>query len=289
MRTKLRRCKSYHGVYFIAEIGQNHQGSLSVAKTMVDSLVGTGVAAIKTAKRDIDTCLTQEQKDMPYKNPNSFGDTYYEHRKALELSKDDFRTLKLYAQDRGFDFISSFTDVNSLDFLVEIGVPVLKIASQRLTDKVLLGKAAATGLTVIISTGMSDITDVDAAIDIFRGNEKYLLQCTSSYPCYEKDIHLRVIETYMERYGKGVDGYGFSGHHVGVAPDIAAFLMGADIIERHYTLHRHWKGSDHAVSLEKQGIEYLLKYISQVREAMGVGYKQVLDCEQEAIKKLRGK
>ena len=130
-------------LYFIAEIGQNHQGDINIAKKMVDQLVGTGVSAIKTAKRDIDTCLSEEQKKSLYNNPNSFGKTYYEHRKALELSHEDFIELKNYSESIGFDFISSFTDENSLNFLVhECGVKYLKIASQRMADVELLKKAA---------------------------------------------------------------------------------------------------------------------------------------------------
>lgn len=273
-------------IYFIAELGQNHQGSLEIAKRMVDSLIGTGVSAIKTAKRDIDTCLSEEQKNAPYDNPNSFGKTYYEHRKALELSKDDFRELKRYSEEKGFDFISSFTDLNSLDFLVEIGIKTLKIASQRMTDYTLLEAAARTLKPVIISTGMSSIQDVREAVNVFKDNRKFLLQCTSCYPCKEEDINLNVLRTYKELFK--VDGYGLSGHHAGIAPDLAAYVMGIDILERHYTLHRHWKGSDHAASLELKGVVNILKYIEQISAAMGSYEKKVLDCELPALKKLRG-
>ena len=133
------------GVYFIAEIGQNHQGSLKIAKKLVDSLIGTGVSAIKTAKRDIDTCLSEEQKSQLYENPNSFGRTYYEHRKALELSLDEFNELKLYSELKGFDFISSFTDLNSLNFLTDINLDCLKIASQRMADLKLLEEVDKNG------------------------------------------------------------------------------------------------------------------------------------------------
>jgi sialic acid synthase SpsE len=284
---RINRGKKKHGVYFIAEIGQNHQGSLDIAKKMVDKLKGTGVSAIKTAKRDIDTCLTEEQKNMIYDNPNSFGHTYYEHRKALEFSKDDFIELKEYIEDNGFDFISSFTDLNSLDFLNEIGVNILKIASQRITDLSLLREASKTNKTIILSSGMSSQQDIEVAIHLFSNNNKYLLQCTSCYPCEIKDLNLNVLKIYIEKYQKIVNGFGFSGHHVGIAPDIAAYMLGADIIERHYTLHRYMKGSDHAASLELDGIKYILKYISQIRESMGSFEKNILECELPAIKKLR--
>lgn len=288
LKEKVYEAKLKHGVYFIAEIGQNHQGSLDIAKQMVDNLKGSGVSAIKTAKRDIDVCLTEEQKNMLYDNPNSFGRTYYEHRKALELSKEEFEELKNYIEKNDFDFIPSFTDENSLNFLNDIGVRFFKIASQRLTDEYLLKKTTQLKKSLVISTGMSEMEEVEKAIDICKDNEKYLLQCTSSYPCDEKDINLNVLKTYQEKFSHLVNGFGFSGHHNGIAPDLAAYMMGADIIERHYTLHRHWKGSDHAASLELNGIEYILKYIKQMKDAMGSYEKKVLDCELPALKKLRG-
>ena len=275
-------------IYFIVEIGQNHQGSLDIAKQMVDTLVGTGVSAIKTAKRDIDVCLTDQQKNMPYVNKNSFGKTYYEHRKALELTKDEYRELKEYIETKGFDFISSFTDQNSLDFLIEIGVKFLKIASQRTTDISLLESTALTNKPVIISTGMCDLKDVDLAIEIFSNNEKFLLQCTSIYPCEFEQINLNVLNTYKSRYSEKVNGFGFSGHHSGIAPDLAAYMMGIDILERHFTLHRHWKGSDHAASLEIDGIKKILKYIEQMNRSIGSNKKIILPDEHRAIDKLRG-
>jgi sialic acid synthase len=285
MKARLAKAKDEYGVYFIAELGQNHQGDINIAKRMVDSLTGIGVSAIKTAKRDIDTCLTEDQKSMIYDNPNSFGRTYYEHRKALELSHDDFRELKRYSEANGFDFISSFTDHNSLDFLCEIGVTSLKIASQRVTDLPLLTKAANTKLPVILSTGMSTLNEIYEAIDIFSDNELYLLQCTSCYPCADEDLNLNVLQYYIDNIF--ADGYGFSGHHTGIAPDLAAYVMGAEIIERHYTLHRHWKGTDHAASLELKGIENIMKYIGQIKKSFGTSKKYILDCEMVALKKLR--
>lgn len=285
MRARLQEIKEKHGVYFIAELGQNHQGSLAIAKQMIDSLIGSGVAAVKTAKRDIDVCLTEEQKQMIYDNSNSFGHTYYEHRKALELSMSDFRELKYYAESKGFDFISSFTDLPSLEFLCNIDTKILKIASQRLADWELLKETAQKNKPIIISSGMSSIDDVDKVMEIFKYNQKYLLQCTASYPCAEENINLNVINTFRQRYI--TDGFGLSGHHTGIAPDIAAYCMGVDIIERHYTLRRDMKGTDHAASLELSGVKYIMKYIKEIRQSMGTNEKMVLNCELSAIKKLR--
>ena len=275
------------GVYFIAELGQNHQGSLTIAKEMVDSLVGMGVAAIKTAKRDIDTCLPDELKSMPYLNHNSFGATYYEHRKALELSEEDFNELKEYSEARGFDFISSFTDAPSLRFLSEIGVDCLKIASQRVADLPLLQMVAEMPHPVILSTGMSSIDDVDRAVSILEGRELWVLQCTSTYLCDVSETDLRVLQTYVDRYGDRISGVGFSGHHGGIAPDLASFMMGSQIIERHYTLDRAMTGSDHAASIERRGVELIMRYIRQMRAAIGSGQKTLYDSERSAMRKLR--
>lgn len=285
--TEILENTSGYPVYFIVEIGQNHQGSLEIAKQMVDSLKGLGVSAIKAAKRDIDVCLTDAMKNMPYDHPHSFGKTYYEHRQALELSRDDFLTLKNYVEAAGFDFISSYTDLPSLEFLIEIGVKILKVASQRLTDMKLLRATAEFDLPMVISTGMSSLADVDRAVNLFADHELYLLQCTSTYPCQESELNLNVIKTYQERYRDKVNGVGFSGHHTGIAADIAAYLLGATIIERHYTLDRSMKGTDHAGSLEVRGIELVLKYIKQVQTALGSSDKTILESESNAIKKLR--
>jgi len=276
-------------VYFIAEIGQNHQGDINIAKKLVDSLKGLPISCIKTAKRDNDVCLSDAQKEMIYDNPNSFGRTYYEHRQALELSKEDFLELKNYVEAAGFDFLSSYIDKPSLDFLQEIGVTGLKIASQRTFDLDLLKATADTKLPVVLSAGMSTIEEVDTAVDILKdNNELYLLQCTSTYPCPEEELNLNVLDTFKERYKGKIDDIGFSGHHVGIAPDLAAYMKGSKIIERHYTLSRSMKGTDHAASLERSGVEYILRYISQMEAALGSSEKTVLDSELPALRKLRG-
>ena len=134
---------------------------------------------------------------------------------------------------------------------------------------------------------MSELKDVDKAIEILSKNEKYLLQCTSTYPCPDHELNLNVIPMYKKRYENKINGVGFSGHHVGIASDIAAYMLGAKIIERHYTLERTMKGTDHAGSLEKRGIEYILKYINQVDQALGSSNKKILDSEIPALKKLK--
>lgn len=274
-------------LYFIAELGQNHQGDIKIAKQMIDELVGTGVKAIKTAKRDIES-LPKKMKEFPYINENSFGKNYYEHRQALEFSFDIFFELKKYAESKGFDFISSFTDIISFEFLKKIGLQKIKIASQRTIDEKLLNHIAKSFHgTIYMSSGMSDIKIIDKMIDIFKNKKKYIMQCTSVYPCANNILHLRVLKTYRKRYKKLVDGFGFSGHNMSIAPDIAAYALGATIIERHFTLDKKMKGSDHAGSLEIKEIKQLLEYLHEAAVCLGNSKKYILPEEQKAIDKLR--
>jgi len=276
-------------LYFIAELSQNHQGSLKIAKQMVDVLVGTGVKAIKTAKRDIETCLTEEQKAAPYVGTNSFGATYYEHRKMLELSHDDFYHLKNYIEGNGFDFIPSYTDINSFNFLVSICCNKIKIASQRVADIKLLKHTADIFQGIIyMSSGMSNFNDVENMVDIFSNHKKFLLQCTSIYPAKEKELNLRVLKKYRKLYKNRVNGFGFSSHNKSIAPDLAAYALGANIIERHFTLDRKWKGTDHAGALEIHQIKKLIKYLRDVADSLGDSEKDILEGERPAISKLRG-
>ena len=179
--------------YLIAEIGQNHNGSLELAKEMVEMSKRCGFHAVKSAKRDIPTNVPPALYDSPYNSPNSFGKTYGEHREALELSFEEYRQLEEYAHDKELDFISSFTDIPSLEYLLTIRCNALKIASSRLTDIELLTKVAQSNKPVILSTGMSTMEEVKQAVDILQNNELYILQCTSSYPCTLEDIHLKVM------------------------------------------------------------------------------------------------
>lgn len=274
-------------LYIIAELGQNHQGSLKIAKQMVDMLIGSGVNAIKTAKRDLN-CMPEGQKKMIYDNPNSFGKTYLEHRKALELSYTDFEELKNYAELKGFDFISSFTDKSSFQYLKQIRCKKLKIASQRIVDLKLLKHVANHFLgDIYMSSGMSNLFEIQTMIDIFKKNKKYLMQCTSVYPAEDKMLHLRVIKTYRKKFKNQVDGFGFSSHNRSIAPDIAAYALGAKIIERHFTLNRKWKGSDHKCSLEIHHFLKLIKYLKEVAKSLGDSEKRILSEEKVSIEKLR--
>ncbi len=270
--------------YVIAEIGQNHQGELSLAKELLHAAKLCGVDAVKSQKRDIMELLTPEERARPYTTAHAFGPTYGEHRQALELSREDYAELFAYARSLDIEFFASPWDISSAKTLDELGAPLFKIASASLTNHALLNTVAATGKPVILSTGMSTIDEIDAAVARLDGIEHYLLQCTSAYPASFDTIHLRAMQTLAERYDLTV---GLSGHHKGIAVDAAAIALGARIIERHFTLDRTWKGSDHAASLEPPGLAKLVRDIRAVEAALGDGDKRVLDCEISARTKLR--
>lgn len=270
--------------YVIAEIGQNHQGELSIAKELLHAAKLCGVDAVKSQKRNIDELLTPEERARPYSSPHAFGRTYGEHRQALELSPDDWAELFDYARALDLDFFASPWDLGSARLLAELGTPLFKIASASLTQTALLEQIASFGKPVIVSTGMSTLEEIDDAVALLASTECYLLQCTSAYPASFDAINLRVMHELAARYGRPV---GLSGHHRGIAIDAAAVALGARIIERHFTLDRTWKGSDHAASLEPPGLVKLVRDLRGVEAALGDGIKRVQDCELSARAKLR--
>jgi YrbI family 3-deoxy-D-manno-octulosonate 8-phosphate phosphatase len=271
--------------YLIAEIGQNHQGELSLAKELLHSAKLCGVDAVKSQKRDIMELLTPEERARPYTSAHAFGPTYGEHREALELTPDEYAELFDYARALGIDFFASPWDVSSAKLLDQLGCPLFKIASASLTHGPLLDAVIATGKPVVLSTGMSTLDEIDVAVERLSETELYILQCTSAYPASFDSIHLRAMQSLRERYGRTT---GLSGHHKGIAVDAAAIALGARIIERHFTLDRTWKGSDHAASLEPPGLAKLVRDVRAVEAALGDTDKQLLECELGSRNKLRG-
>ena len=223
---------------------------------------------------------------MPYKNRNSFGKTYGEHKYALELSKDDYRELKKFTDNLGLLFSASGWDEESIDFLMEIDVPFFKMASADLSNFPLLEHTAKTGKPIILSTGMADMELVKKAVDLvskFNSNIA-ILQCTSTYPAQFNEINLNVIRTYLDIFPKYVIGY--SGHELGIAISGVAVALGAKIIERHFTLDRTMKGGDHAASLEPHGFSKMVRDIRHIEGAMGIREKELQESEKPIFKKL---
>jgi sialic acid synthase len=271
--------------YIIAEIGQNHNGDMKIAKQLIDMAVSCGANAVKFQKRDIPSELTKEAFDKPYDNPNSFGRTYGEHRMFLELDEAQHLELKEYANAQGITYFCTPCDVPSVELLERIGCPFYKVASRDLTNIPLLERLAKTGKNVIISTGMADIEDIEDALEALQANPEkvIIMQCTSEYPCKPENVNLRAMATLEQRFGYLV---GLSDHTSGVIISAAAATMGAVMVEKHITLNRSMKGTDQPGSLEKAGLEKLIKYIRAIELAMGDGIKEVNPATKAAKEKL---
>jgi sialic acid synthase SpsE len=283
-----------NNVFITADLGQNHNGSVELAKKMIDELSNIqGVSAVKLFKRDLDLCLNAEQKKKLYINPNSFGETYLEHRQALELSEDKFIELKQYTERKGLIWFSTASDINSLKFLASIKCPIIKIPSMSNTDIEFLKEVAKTNIPVILSSGMSDLKIMDKAVNILKNSLISVMQCTAAYPCPDRLLNLNVLDTLKEKYSDIVNqwGYniylGFSGHHTGVVPDSIAYMKGARTFERHFTLDRAMKGTDHSASLEPKGMDNMCRYIKQTIECLGNSNKYILLEEVPFMNKLR--
>lgn len=272
--------------YVIAEIGHNHQGSVEKAKDLFKAARECGVNAVKLQKRHNATLFTRALYDQPYDNENSFGPTYGAHREALEFGWDEYVELRDYCAEIGVTFFATAFDFESADFLAKLDAPAYKIASGDLFNIPLLRHVAAIGRPMIVSTGGGTLDDVRRVYDAVMpiNPQLCLLQCTAAYPVEPEDMNLRVITTFREAFPEVV--IGLSDHQNGIAMADIAYLLGARVIEKHFTLNRAWKGSDHAYSLEPVGMRKLVRDLHRVRVAMGDGVKRVLPCEAKPLFKM---
>ena len=275
-----------HPCFIVAEIGNNHQGEFEVARQMVDQAAAAGVQGVKFQKRDMEALLTREGRAAPYSGCNSFGPTYGEHRNALELSIEQMAELKEYSESLGLVFFASAWDEPSLRQILDMDVELLKICSADLVNVPLVRKYAAAGIPIILSTGMSSLEDIDVALAEIRAyhDDVVLLHCNSTYPCPEDQIGLPVMDALRDRYGLPV---GYSGHEQGLGPSVASTALGACVVERHFTLDKSLKGTDHQASLEPEELAQMVTMIREVEKAMCVKGKKVFPEEQAAAKKLR--
>ncbi len=271
--------------YVIAEIGHNHQGKVETAMEMFRAAKECGASAVKLQKRDNRSLYTRAMYDKPYDNENSFAPTYGAHREALEFGKAEYRTLQEYAHEIGVTFFATAFDLPSLDFLASLDMPAYKIASGDLRNTPLLEAVAETGRPMIASTGAATIEDVQRAYDAVMPINQGLafLQCTAGYPCAFEELDLRVIETYRERFDTVV---GLSAHDSGIAMAIAAYVLGGRVIEKHFTLNRSMKGTDHAFSLEPVGLRKMVRDLARVRVALGDGTKRTYPTESSPYMKM---
>lgn len=256
--------------FIAAEIGQNHNGEMAVARRLIEMAAACGATAVKFQKRDVAGELSAELRQKPYDNENSFGATYGEHRERLELSPEQHRELQQHAHDRGLLYFCTVCDVASLDALRPLDLPLYKVASRDITNWPLLDAIARTGRPVILSTGMAGADEVDAAVErIARRHDRIVVaQCTSEYPSPPEHANLNALRSYRLRYDLLV---GMSDHTPGIMTAVAAATLGACYVEKHVTLSRAMRGTDHAGSLEEEGLRRLVGYIRQVESAMGDG------------------
>lgn len=272
--------------FLVAEVGNNHQGKYDMAREMILRAAEIGVQAVKFQKRNIDALLTQEGQMMPYCGPNSFGRTYGEHRRALELEIDEMARLKEQAESLGLVFFASAWDQPSLQQLSGLGMEIIKICSADLVNIPLLRQAAALGIPIIMSTGMSTWEEIDRSVmelKRFHG-QIILLHCNSSYPSPEEEIALPVMAQLQQRYHLPV---GYSGHERGLAPTLAAVALGACVVERHFTLNRNLPGTDHQLSLDTAQFKILVAMIKEVEQALSITKKHVFPQETMVADKLR--
>ena len=272
--------------YVIAEIGHNHQGSVEKARELFREAKLAGAHAAKLQKRDNRGLYTRAAYNKPYDNENSFGATYGEHREFLEFGAKEYRELAAYAQELGIDFFATAFDMASAEFLAELDVPAFKIASGDLKSTPLLTRVAAYGKPMIISTGGAVIDDVRRAYDTIMplNPQLAILQCTAGYPASFEELDLRVITQFRELFPGAV--IGFSGHDNGIAMPLAAYVLGARIVEKHFTLHRAMKGTDHAFSLEPVGLRKMVRDLERTHRALGDGMKKTYDSEKAPIIKM---
>ena len=270
--------------YVIGEIGLNHNGSVELAKKLIDVAADAGAQAVKFQKRTPDISTPEHMKNVLRETP--WGEmTYLEYRYRVEFDREQYIEIGDHATLRGLDWFASPWDVPAVEFLEDLNVVAHKVASASVTDLDLLAALAATGKPVILSTGMSTMQQIDAAVEVLGTDNLVILHATSTYPLPPEEANIRMIPTLREAY-PGIP-IGYSGHERGLQISLAAIALGATAVERHITLDRAMWGSDHAASLEPTGFEHLVRDIRVIEQAMGDGVKQVFPGELAPMAKLR--
>ncbi|KAM4809030.1 N-acetylneuraminate-9-phosphate synthase [Rhinophrynus dorsalis] len=275
-----------HPCFIIAEIGQNHQGDIEIAKKMIRMAKECGADCAKFQKSELEYKFNKKALERPYNSPHSWGKTYGDHKRHLEFSHDQYRELQKYAKEIGIYFTASGMDEMAVEFLNELGVPFFKVGSGDTNNFPYLKKTAQKGRPMVISSGMQSMDTMRRVYELVKPiNPNFcILQCTSTYPLLPEDVNLRIIQTYQSAFPDIPIGY--SGHESGVAITLAAVAMGAKVVERHVTLDKTWKGSDHQASLEASELAELVRSIRLVERAMGSPVKSLLPCEMACHNKL---
>lgn len=285
---------NYKPPYTIAEIGCNHKGDINIAKELIKvAKIFCNADAVKFQKRNNKELLTEAQYNAPHPNPiNAYGDTYGAHREFLEFSLEQHKILKHYCEDLDITYASSVWDTTSAKEITSINPEFIKIPSACNNHFEMLSWLCKNYKGEIhCSTGMTTKNEIEDLVQLFedynRAKDLVLYNCTSGYPVPFEDICLLEIKTLIENYGNRVKSIGFSGHHLGIAADVAAYTLGASIIERHYTLDRTWKGTDHSASLEPSGMRKLSRDLRAVYKALTYKVEDILPIEKEQRDKLK--
>lgn len=273
-----------HPCYIIAEIGINHNGSLEIAKKLIDEAAAAGCDAVKFQKRTPELCTPKDQWEIMRDTP--WGRmSYIDYRYKVEFGYDEYAEIDRYSKEKGIDWFVSCWDEESVDFIEQFNPPVYKFASASLTDFALIEKVTMLNKPYILSTGMSTMQQITDAVDKFGTKNLLIAHSTSAYPCPPKELNLKMIHTLEDMYPETPIGY--SGHETGLATTVAAVAIGASFVERHFTLDRAMWGSDQAASVEPGGMQRLVRDIRDVETAFGDGVKKVYDSEMGAMKRLR--
>lgn len=285
---------TYEKPYVIAEIGCNHKGDMDIAKELIKvAKIFSNVDAVKFQKRNNKELLTKEQYNKPHPNPlNSYGETYGAHREYLEFDVTEHAELKAFCEEVGITYSTSVWDLTSAKEIESLKPEFIKIPSACNNNTEMLQWLCENYKGELhISTGMTTKDEIDDLVNLFkkynRAKDLVLYNCTSGYPVPFEDVCLLDINLLIEKYGNDVKHIGFSGHHLGIAVDVAAYTLGANIIERHYTLDRTWKGTDHAASLEPMGLRKLSRDLKAVYEALNFKNQDILPIEKVQRDKLK--
>jgi N-acetylneuraminate synthase len=269
--------------YVVAEIGINHNGELETAKRMVKAACEAGVDAVKFQKRTPELCVPLEQRGQMRETPWGYI-SYLDYRYKVEFSAEDYAEIDRYCKELGISWFASVWDEPSVDFMEAFNPVCYKIPSASLTDHPLLRRLVASGRPLILSTGMSTMDEIRAAVELLGTERLLITHATSTYPCDPEELNLRMIDTLRETFPCPV---GYSGHEVGLIPSVVAVSLGACMVERHITLDRAMWGSDQAASVEPGGFERLVHYVRVTEASLGDGVKKVYASELSSLKKLR--
>lgn len=261
--------------FVIAEVGNNHNGEFELAKKTIQAAKDAGADAVKFQKREVSEVFAKELTEMSYDNPRSLAPTYGEHRRKLELSRDELLALKEFAEELGLVFFVTPFDKTSADLLESIGVHAYKVASFDVTNIPLLEHIARKQKPILLSTGMATMAEIDAAVStILKFNNRLIInQCTSIYPTPDKDIDLNVVRMLAKHYHPLPVGY--SGHELDILPTVVSVALGATTVERHFTLDKTMRGSDHHMSIEPVEFARMVDEIRRVEVMLGALEKQV--------------